>query len=529
MCNPTTTPPLSTTAIDAESTVETTLRPATARRCRVIIAGAGPAGLLLQALLHLRNQKASARVLYEITLVEYRQDLGQLSLDVLQSQHRSWMIGLAGHGLEAVRCVPALYDEYLADIGVKLTEGALYIGKKKISMGSGVPEGAEGFIVDRNFIVAALARYAKDHLEQPKSEFYTPKYETELLYVDHEKHRVLLRDNVTQDESYISYDLLVGADGIRSTVREALMKRHFDFELQVGDIFSVFKAVHIQKPDSLSPSSISFLPSCMPLFNGICLPETNGLINLSVGVPRNAFDSISDDLKSNNPALVAKYLKEHFTPFQLSDEAYMDWATQWTNQRWNRTGQVHCNRYSSLECKIVMMGDSVHATSPSIGMGMNTALRDAQKFNELLDEYDDDLTKVLPQYSKERVPEGNALTHLALNLYCFDMKVQMQSVVKGIVRSGLNYLFPSYVNPDPNAIIGLPNYSLSDVYDMAMKQGVIAKHREINLRIRQEHFEKEMGMVKEKSGTSMWTSMSKSSMVMIPAAAFAMAMLLVKS
>ena len=178
-----------------------------------------------------------------------------------------------------------------------------------------------------------------------------------------------------------------------------------------------------------------------------------------------------------------------------------------------------------------MMGDAVHATSPSIGMGMNTALRDAQKFNELLDKYEDDLTKVLPQYSKERVPEGNALTHLALNLYCFDMKVQMQSVVKGIVRSGLNYLFPSYVNPDPNAIIGLPNYSLSEVYDMAMKQGVIAKHREINLRIRQEHFEKEVGMVKEKekSGTSMWTSMSKLSMVMIPAAACAMAMLLVKS
>jgi kynurenine 3-monooxygenase len=537
MCNPTTTPTLSsssTTAVDAESTVEVALRPAAAtaaRRCRVIIAGAGPAGLLLQALLHLRNHKASAHVLYEITLVEYRQDLGQLSLEELQSQHRSWMIGLAGHGLSAVRSVPGLYENYLADVGIKLTEGALYIGKKKISMGSGVPEGAEGFIVDRNFIVAALARYAKDHLEQPKSEFYTPKYETELLYVDHEKHRVLLRDKVTQVESYMSYDLLVGADGIRSTVREALIKRHFDFELQVGDIFSVFKAVHIQKPDTLSPSSISFLPSCMPLFNGICLPETNGLINLSVGVPRNAFDSISDDLKSNDPAVVAKYLKEHFTPFQFSDEVYLDWATQWTNQRWNRTGQVHCNRYSSVECKIVMMGDSAHATSPSIGMGMNTALRDAQKFNELLDEYEDDLTKVLPQYSKERVPEGNALTHLALNLYCFDMKVQMQSVVKGIVRSGLNYLFPSYVNPDPNAIIGLPNYSLSEVYDMAMKQGVISKHREINLRIRQEHFEKEVGMVKEKekSGTNMWASMSKTSMVMLPAAACAMAMLMAKS
>ncbi|KAL3770447.1 hypothetical protein ACHAWU_009998 [Discostella pseudostelligera] len=530
MCNPPKTPAPTTSSSSSSNSnndfeTEPSLRP---RRCRVIIAGAGPAGLLLQAMLHLRNQKASATVLYEITLVESRQDLGQLPLDVLQSQHRSWMIGLAGHGLEAVRSVPGLYDEYLSNVGVQLTEGALYIGSKKISMGTGGgDDGREGFIVDRNFIVAALARYAKDKMSS--SEFYTAKYETELLYVDHEKHRILLRDKATQVESYMPYDLLVGADGIRSTVREALIKKHFDFELQVGDIFSVFKAVHIQRPESLSPSSISFLPSCMPSFNGICLPETNGLINLSVGVPRNAFDSISDDLKSNDPAVVANYLKKHFTPFQLSDEAYLDWATQWTQQRWNRTGQVHCNRYSSVECQIVMMGDSVHATSPSIGMGMNTALRDAQKFNDLLDLYHDDLTKVLPQYSKERVPEGNALTHLALNLYCFDMKVQMQTVFKSLVRSGLNYLFPSFVNPDPNAIIGLPHVSLSEVYDMAMEQGNVAKHREINLRIRQEFFEKEVGMVKEKSSSSMLTSLSKSSMVMVPAAACAMAMLLVKS
>ena len=107
----------------------------------------------------------------------------------------------------------------------------------------------------------------------------------------------------------------------------------------------------------------------------------------------------------------------------------------------------------------------------------------------------------------------------------------MQTVFKSLVRSGLNYLFPSFVNPDPNAIIGLPHVSLSEVYDMAMEQGNIAKHREINLRIRQEFFEKEVGMVKEKekSSSSMLTSLSKSSMVMVPVAACAMAMLLVKS
>ena len=83
------------------------------------------------------------------------------------------------------------------------------------------------------------------------------------------------------------------------------------------------------------------------------------------------------------------------------------------------------------------MGDSAHATSPSIGMGMNTALRDAQKFNELLDKFDDNLDEALTQYSIDRVPEGSSLTSLALNLYCFDTNVQMKSIVKGIVRSAI--------------------------------------------------------------------------------------------
>ena len=66
-----------------------------------------------------------------------------------------------------------------------------------------------------------------------------------------------------------------------------------------------------------------------------------------------------------------------------------------------------------------------------------------------------------------------------------------------MVRSGLHHLFPKLVDPDPNLLIGLPHYTLADVYDMATKQGILAKHREINLRTRQDFFERQTGMVKE--------------------------------
>ncbi|KAL3794837.1 hypothetical protein ACHAW5_004359 [Stephanodiscus triporus] len=452
------------------------------RVCRVLIAGAGPAGLLLHALLHHRNKSSASRagVTYRVTIVDGRQDLGLLTPEELRANHRSWMIGLSGHGLEAVRSVPGLWEDYLSEgVGVKLMEASLILGSRKINATQ--PE-AEGFIVDRNFIVAAMARYARDRIWSLSTD-HVFRYGTDLLYVDHDNRRVLLRDRATKVEEYASYDLLVGADGVRSVVREALVKRHVDTELQ-----------------------------------------TNDMINLSMGVPRNLFNAISDDLKSDDPTVVAAYLRKNFKAFELdSNDAYLDWATQWVNQRWNLTGQVHCNRYHSVECGIVMMGDSVHATSPSIGMGMNTALRDAQKFLELLEEYDDNLDAVLPRYSVDRVPEGNALTNLAMNLFCFNTRVYMKTLVKSIVRSGLNYIFPKFVDPDPNALLGRPEHTLSYVYNMAVDQGIIVRHREINMRIRQEFFERRTGMVtiKEKKNSLVSLAMYVALAAIVPAAIMA--------
>jgi FAD binding domain len=245
------------------------------------------------------------------------------------------------------------------------------------------------------------------------------------------------------------------------------------------------------------------LPGCLPEFTGIGLPETGNKVNLSMGLPRCQFDKCPSEMKSSDPKVVAEYMRKNFKAFELVD--YDDFAEQWVNQKWNRTGQCHCNFYHSTDINVVLMGDACHATSPSIGMGMNTALRDAQVFFQLLQEHNDDFDLVLPNYSRIRVKEGNSLSDLALHLYCFDSKHQLIETIHGLVRMFLHKLLPSFIDEHPQNMIGRIEYNLSEVYDRAVRLGIIGKHRRINDKMRRDYFEREVGMVSADTSNNNWS------------------------
>jgi kynurenine 3-monooxygenase len=228
--------------------------------------------------------------------------------------------------------------------------------------------------------------------------------------------------------------------------------------------------------------------------NGIALPEKGDMVNITAGYSLNA--PCDPGLASNDPKVVAEYVKKHFKAFELED--YDDFARQWVGQSWNTTGQVHCNYYHSDTLSAVIMGDAAHATSPSIGMGMNTALGDASALNRLLDQYDDDWDAVLPAFSNERVKEGRALTDLAFFLFSMSPTQQIRNLVVGIIRGAVSKIVP-FVWNDPQYYIG-QGEKLSVVYDRATKMGILSSVRKTNESIIRAHFEKKAGMVTEQKG-----------------------------
>jgi len=426
---------------------------------------------------------------YRVILVDPQPDLGVMSEDELSIKYRSWMIGLSNQGLTAMKNVPGLYEDYVSKIGVDPQYISIRFGKRTFSQKP--DKDMQGYIVDRNFVVAAMARFIHD--KYSKSNMYVSHYDSRVIFVDGENKNVHVRTK--ERDIQVPYDLLIGCDGIRSVVRGAFVQAQRDFELSLSDIFFRFKAVHVSRHESLPVDGFHFLPGAVPNMMGISLPESGDKMNISLGyVLSNTCDA---ELFSDDVEVVAEYLKRRFQCFPLKD--YHDFAQQWVSQSWNSTGQVHCNYYHSNRLNAIIMGDAAHATSPAIGMGMNTALGDAHVFYDLLLKHEHDLKMVLPAFSEERVKEGNALTDLSFYLTSLDTKTTIRIQLEDVLREYLFKILPSgWIYRSPQAMVGT-GMKLSVVYDYAKKMGRFDKTRNMNDRIRREYFEEMTGMTKSKT------------------------------
>ena len=482
---------------------------------RIAIVGAGPAGLLASILLLRRNENHPTPK-YQVTLIDPGTNYGKLEAKDLQRK-RSWMIGLSAHGLSAIQSVEGLYENYVHGLGIDIEKAVLSLGPKLTfeREASELIGDGSAFTVDRNFICAALARYLADKYEMnPKSvtvpgateaddyivsDEFVAHYHTKALYVDYDKKRVLVRKQQQEESSdmFIDYDLVIGCDGIRSIVRNAIASTNRNFEFSISDTFGLGKAFHIDCPKDVHPGTFFLIINAIPNMISFTLPETGGKLNVNLGTRRDQMDKVDPILLSNDVAGISAYFKKHFHAFKMDCDSA---AKQWVDQGWNTISQVHCNIYHDSKRMILLMGDAAHATSPQIGQGMNTALADAAAFDAILDTHKDDLSAALETFSKDRVKEGNALTYLSFYTMSFSSSEQFRFMIGSMVRARLNRMMPSIFDMYPMDEIPRGG-KLSVAYDKMCKLGVIQKIRTTNDTITREYFEKSCGMISEsKSG-----------------------------
>jgi 2-polyprenyl-6-methoxyphenol hydroxylase-like FAD-dependent oxidoreductase len=205
---------------------------------------------------------------------------------------------------------------------------------------------------------------------------------TSIAAIDERDRQVSVRFT---DGSTGDYDLVVGADGIRSTVRD----------LAFGQLEPTFAGQISWR--SIAPIALPGPPSIQfwlgdGCFFGLCSVGDCHTYGFGYIAHERQYDPVEGRLVR---------LRNRFADFGDTVQAYL--------ARLERDEQIHCSTIEWIEQdrwhtgRVVLIGDAAHASSPMMGQGGSLAMEDAWVLAELL-RTEPTLKRALVGYAKRRVP-----------------------------------------------------------------------------------------------------------------------------
>lgn len=357
---------------------------------KVVIIGAGPSGLLLAHYL-LQRQK------YVVEIYERRPD--PRLVDV--SQDRTFPISLQERGRKALRVIPGLEDA-IAEHSVFCRGTIVYQGKGKARR---IPRQNAILSIDRNRLVTVLLQQLT---EQYSAEQIQVRFSCSCVQIDGATQTVTLQPE--SGELFTThYDRLVGTDGARSPVRDYLVESA-GLHVEQRYVSDVYKSVFLNRcnPDA----GLDLEADKIHSWNAdnktrmILVPQPGDRLN---GVLIfNQEDQRIENLAS--PDEVLAFFQTYFPIFghlMPSEE-----AAAFLHRPIAKVLTVRCDRFHEGD-QVLLIGDSAHAVSPSIGQGCNSSLQDVLIFGQLLNQYEDDWAQALPAFSQQRLPDAHALQELS--------------------------------------------------------------------------------------------------------------------
>jgi kynurenine 3-monooxygenase len=417
---------------------------------KVVIIGAGPAGLLLAHYL-LRRGK------YRVEIYERRSDMRLADA----SQDRTFPISLQERGRKAIRKIPGL-EEAIAAASVFCNGTKIY---RKQGKARKIARAIPILSIDRNRLVMILLQ----HLTQMyPSEQLIVKFGCQCVQVDRSAKTVTMQPE--QGEAFsIAYDRLVAADGSRSQIRDDLVQ---DAGLQCEQNYvpDAYKSVFLPR---LNPAlGLDLEPDKIHAWN-----RDNKTRMLMVPQPGDRLNGVIIFDAQHNPLLnlstkeeVLTFFQENFPLFgQLMSEVE---AEDFLQRPVGRVLTVRCDRFHEGD-SILLIGDAAHAVSPSIGQGCNASLEDVLVFERLLERYEDDWALALPAFSKQRVPDAHALKDLSDYSFPRTKVLVVEFFLRLTIHRLLHRWFPQWVTPFVFDLVLDQDLSYSQV--LSLSQGWINK------------------------------------------------------
>ena len=210
-------------------------------------------------------------------------------------------------------------------------------------------------------------------------------------------------------EQIVNADVLIGADGTYSTVRNHMIRQD-RFQFSQHYIEHGYKELTIPaNPDGshqIETNALHIWPRGNYML--IALPNMDGSYTCTLFFPFEGEYSF-ESLKTH----------QHVTDF--FNEVFPDivplipnLVEDFFNNPTSSLSIMRCYPWTVSD-KVLLIGDSAHATVPFYGQGMNAGFEGCYVLDKLLEKHGDDWIACFDEYSKYRKPDGDGVQDLSMH------------------------------------------------------------------------------------------------------------------
>ncbi len=368
---------------------------------KITIVGCGPAGSLLATLLGKKG--------YTVSVFEKRPDMRKQNI----SAGRSINLALANRGIKPLKAagVMDIVSKILIAMKGRMihpVEGELQLQKYGQQPHEVIYSVSRG---DLNSILMDAAE------ENPQVNLV---FNADIDNVDLEQKVISyqLQGTNSSDLKQHHFDILIGADGAGSVVRNAIDKENANDSSSIYYLKQLghsYKELNIPALSTDGETQFAMEPHALHIwprgeFMLIALPNEDKSFTVTLFLP-NEGDTSFSSLK--NEQQLERFFAEKFPDAKamipnLSKDFFE-----------NPTGHlatVFCDQWDYNEHTVVL-GDAAHAVVPFHGQGMNCAFEDCLELVEQLEKNQHDWSLTIQQFQSIRKPNSDAIAYMAIENY----------------------------------------------------------------------------------------------------------------
>ena len=358
----------------------------------VTIAGAGLVGSLLSVMLGQRG--------YRVTIFERRADMRREEVE----SGRSINLALSERGIYALKMAGLM--EQVEQLLIPMRGRMLHLSDGSLEFSPyGQREHEVIYSVSRGELNALMMTAAEVH---PDVEVI---FNQDCKLVDFEKNELTVSDRVTGQTNVHPFEIMIGADGAGSKIRQALIpiaggessSEFLDHDYKELEIPAGVNGLH-----QIEKEALHIWPRGGYML--IALPNLDGSFTVTLFMPKRGTPSFE---QLDEPDELIEFFQQQF-PDAL--QLIPDLKADYFNNPQGALGTVRCHPWYYQNDGLIL-GDASHAIVPFHGQGMNAGFEDCSELIRLLDKHNHDWAQVLPEFDRIRRPCANAIADMALENY----------------------------------------------------------------------------------------------------------------